>query len=79
MSSVMFQGFLYLLVCSKGAERPLWRYNLSADAWENVAVRISGRLFNSQLMVAGNRLFLAALWLEQIVFEFHDISRICRF
>ena len=62
-SSVVGQGYLYVYVYSHSAvreERPLWRFNLADEEWENVAVAIPDELHHPELIMSANRLFLVA-------------------
>lgn len=67
--SIIFQGYLCVLLGSDDGQHPLWRYNLSAGIWKNLAVHMLGRIILSQFMVSANHLYLAAWWLEQVTFQ----------
>lgn len=78
--SIMFQDHLYFLLGSHDGKHPLWRYYPSKDTWENLTLHMPGRIILPQFMVSGNRLYLAAWWLEEVVFQFDiGMSRRCRF
>lgn len=76
LSSVFFNGLLYVFVCihtipsestAPSAEYHIWSYNYGDDSWKDtcvVRVELAAEVFdNPQLVVSGNRLFLASwLW-----------------
>lgn len=66
VSSVMFQGLLYVLFKSyKNTEYWLFCYNALEDTWKETGVNIPGRgIHDDILVVSGHRLFLVRSSLE---------------
>jgi hypothetical protein len=62
--SIMFQGFLHVLFYAE-KEYQLWRYGLEENAWEKLAVPISGDFKYPELVVTGDRFFLVAWYCKR--------------
>ncbi|KAG0504905.1 hypothetical protein M758_N010500 [Ceratodon purpureus] len=83
ISTVFFQGFLYMFVGSRfndAERRPVWRYSLANDTWENVDVEIPGGIDSPRLIVCANRLFFASWIQDKVVYcSISGIQRFCSF